>query len=69
MNNLKKIREEKGLSLSEIGELIGSSKSYIWEIENFKSMPSIKKHTQYVRFLILKLRMFFQTLMNTKQKI
>lgn len=43
MNNLKNIRESKGLSLKDIGDFIGSSKSYIWEIESGKSMPSISK--------------------------
>ena len=33
-----KLRKEKGLTLEQLAELTGSSKSYIWELEN-KSPP------------------------------
>ena len=42
-NNLKKIRLAQGLSLDDIGSKIGSSKSYIWELEKGKSSPSLVK--------------------------
>ena len=31
---IQKIRKQKGLTLEKLAELTGSSKSYIWEIEN-----------------------------------
>lgn len=31
---LKKHREEKGYSLDKLAELAGTSKSYLWELEN-----------------------------------
>jgi len=31
---LRKLRKEKGLTLDRLAELTGSSKSYIWELEN-----------------------------------
>ena len=31
---IKTLRKEKGYTLQELAELIGSGKSYIWEIEN-----------------------------------
>lgn len=35
---IHKLRKEKGLTLEQLAELTGSSKSYIWELEN-KSPP------------------------------
>ncbi|MBF0144467.1 MAG: helix-turn-helix transcriptional regulator [Magnetococcales bacterium] len=31
---IKRLRKEKGLTLEQLGELTGSSKSYIWALEN-----------------------------------
>ncbi len=31
---IRKLRKEKGFSLDKLAELSGSSKSYIWELEN-----------------------------------
>lgn len=31
---IRKLRKEKGLTLEKLAELTGSSKSYIWELEN-----------------------------------
>ena len=31
---IQKIRKQKGLTLEKLAELTGSSKSYIWELEN-----------------------------------
>ena len=31
---IKELRKEKGLTLEQLAEKIGSGKSYIWEIEN-----------------------------------
>lgn len=31
---IRKLRKEKGLTLDKLAELTGSSKSYIWELEN-----------------------------------
>ena len=31
---IQKLRKEKGLTLEKLAELTGSSKSYIWELEN-----------------------------------
>lgn len=31
---IRKLRNKKGLSLDKLAELTGSSKSYIWELEN-----------------------------------
>lgn len=35
---IKELRKKAGLTLDQLGEMTGSSKSYIWEIEN-KSPP------------------------------
>ena len=31
---IRKFRQEKGLTLEQLGELAGASKSYVWELEN-----------------------------------
>lgn len=31
---IQKLRKEKGLTLEQLADLTGSSKSYIWELEN-----------------------------------
>lgn len=33
-NKIRKLRKAKGLTLDELAEATGSSKSYIWELEN-----------------------------------
>lgn len=33
-NKIKRLRKEKGLTLEQLANQIGSGKSYIWEIEN-----------------------------------
>ncbi len=33
-DKINKLRKEKGLTLDQLGERTGSSKSYIWELEN-----------------------------------
>ena len=33
-SKIKKLRKEKGLTLEQLADQIGSGKSYIWEIEN-----------------------------------
>jgi len=39
-NRMKERREELGFTLQDVAEFIGSSKSYIWEIENGNVEPS-----------------------------
>lgn len=34
---IKMLRKQKGLSIEKLGEISGTSKSYIWEIENRNS--------------------------------
>lgn len=36
---LRRLRKEKGYSLDKLADLSGSSKSYIWELENKKNLP------------------------------
>ena len=42
MSNLKKIREDANLSLSEIGELCDRSKQHMWELEKQDANPTLK---------------------------
>ena len=41
---IKKLRNDKGLTLDQLAKVTGSSKSYIWELENKSiSKPSAEK--------------------------
>lgn len=42
---LRRLRKEKGYSLDKLADLTGSSKSYLWELENKKNLsrPSAEK--------------------------
>lgn len=39
---IKSLRDKKGLTLDQASDLIGCSKSYLWEIEHDKSKPSLE---------------------------
>jgi transcriptional regulator with XRE-family HTH domain len=40
---IKRFRKSLGLTLQEVATKVGSSKSYIWDIENKNIQPSAKK--------------------------
>jgi len=40
-NKIKSLRTKKGLTLEQLAVLTGSSKSYVWEIENRKDVPRL----------------------------
>lgn len=42
MNNLKKMREEKGFSLQALADICGTSKQRIYELEKPDSNPTLK---------------------------
>lgn len=49
---IRKHRKEKGYSLDKLAEISGSSKSYIWELENRdERKPSAKKLTSIAQAL------------------
>lgn len=49
---VRKLRKAKGLTLEALGEATGSSKSYIWELENGPAVrPSAEKITSIARVL------------------
>lgn len=41
-NNLKEYRKRRSYTLQKLADCVGSSKSYIWELENKKSSPSLR---------------------------
>lgn len=49
--NIKFLRKRAGLTLEELAKHIGTSKSYIWEIENDKLKPSVFKAYKLARAL------------------
>lgn len=51
-SKIKELRKEKGLTLEQLAEQIGSGKSYIWEIENRGvKRPSAEKLTAIAQAL------------------
>jgi len=49
---IKALRKEKGYTLDELAELAGSSKSYIWELENKNPpRPSAQKLAKIAKAL------------------
>jgi transcriptional regulator with XRE-family HTH domain len=49
---LKELRKKKGWSLDELARLTGSSKSYLWELENRdERKPSAEKLVEIARVL------------------
>lgn len=49
---LKQLRTQKGYSLDELAKLSGSSKSYLWELENRdERKPSAEKLSEIARVL------------------
>ena len=49
---LKRLRKEKALSLDELANLSGASKSYLWELENRdERKPSAEKLIEIARVL------------------
>ena len=49
---IKKLRKQKSLTLEQLAEIIGSGKSYIWEIENKGvKRPSAEKLAQIAKAL------------------
>lgn len=45
-DRIKEIRTEKGLTLKELGEKIGMSVSFLSDVENSRSNPSLKRCKQ-----------------------
>jgi len=42
MNNVKQFRNSRKMTLEQVAEKAGTSKSYIYEIERFTSTPNIQ---------------------------
>ena len=49
---LKRLREEAGLTLEKLAEMVGSTKSYLWELEN---KPKIRPSAELVYKLAIAL--------------
>jgi transcriptional regulator with XRE-family HTH domain len=45
-DRIKELRTEKGLTLKELGERIGMSVSFLSDVENSRSLPSLKRCKQ-----------------------
>jgi transcriptional regulator with XRE-family HTH domain len=52
-DRIRALRKERGLTLDQLAELSGSSKSYIWELENKNPpRPSADKLGTTIEFLL-----------------
>lgn len=47
---LRKLRQEKGLSLDELAKITQSSKSYLWELEKGTKNPSAEKLSELAKY-------------------
>lgn len=58
--NVKKIRKEKGLSILDLKNLTGLSKSTISDLENDKSSPTIETLQKIAKALNVDIKEFFK---------
>ena len=63
---IQKLRKEKGLTLDKLGELTGSSKSYIWELEN-KNPP--RPSAEKISKIATQLGVTMDYLLDEKQEV
>lgn len=57
---IKNLRNERGLTLSEFGKLVNLSPSYLSQIENGKTSPSLTTLIDMGRLLDVEIRTFFE---------
>ena len=55
---LKTLRKRNGMTLEELGEEIGTSKSYMHELENGKCEPSFHKAYALAKVLGVEMKLF-----------
>ena len=66
--NVRKIRKEKGLSILDVREATGLSKSTISELENDKSSPTIETLQKIANALNVDVEDFFKTDLKEREK-
>jgi transcriptional regulator with XRE-family HTH domain len=59
---LKELRLKKNLSFSQLGDEVGLTKSFLWQIEKEKSSPSITTLMKILAFYNIKTADFFQSI-------
>lgn len=64
-DRIRKYRTDKGLSLEELANMVGSTKSYIWEIEK---KPEIKPSADLISKIASALNVTIDALMNEDTK-
>ena len=58
-NRIKELREQRGLTQEQLGELVGASRQAINAIETEKFEPSIGLHMIFLKYLSVPLRRYF----------
>lgn len=58
-NRIKELREQRGLTQEQLGELVGASRQAINAIETEKFDPLSGLHTIFLKCLSVPLRMYF----------
>ena len=67
MSKLREAREDAGHTLEELAELIGSSKSYMWQIENKADpQPTVRMAYQLSRILGVPIEALFEVGLTAK---
>ncbi|MFV9689315.1 MULTISPECIES: helix-turn-helix domain-containing protein [Pantoea] len=62
---IRELRNDRGLSLEQLAHLVGSTKSYIWELEK---KPEIKPSAELVAKLAQALDVTMDSLMDEKKE-
>lgn len=60
LNNLKKLRKQRGISLRELEKLVGISATYLSYIENGKNVLSMKKFLKICDALYIEPKKLFE---------
>ena len=59
--NIKKLRKEKGMTLEKLSDLAHVTRSMISQIENNKSLPSLKTLQHFASVLKVPIGSFFES--------
>lgn len=64
-DRIRELRKTRGLSLEQLADMVGSAKSYIWELEN---KPEIKPSANLVSKLARALNVTMDSLMDESKE-
>lgn len=66
-NNIKELREKKGITLNELGSKIGVTRQQIWSLENEHSWITLDKVEKICKFFKIEEHELFQLEKSSKK--